>query len=260
MEKVFLNKLDEVFRSGKKNLLNMYCTAGFPFLESTEEVVLALQNNGADMVEIGIPYSDPIADGPVIQQSNMIALSNGMNIITLFDQLKAFKVRVHIPVILMGYFNPVLQFGVEKFCISASEAGVAGVIIPDIPMHEYENSYQSLFAKHNLKFILLITPSTPLKRIKKADRLSSGFLYAVSTSSTTGNKRADISEDYITLLSKADLVNPLMFGFGINSKQTFEKACSYASGAIIASAYIKALQKDQDIQRVTKEFIDSILN
>ena len=155
-----MNKLDEVFRSGKKDLLNIYCTAGYPFLESTEEVVMALQKHGADMVEIGIPYSDPIADGPVIQQSNMDALSNGMNIHTLFGQLNGFKERVHLPVILMGYFNPLLQYGFEKFCAKAFEVGIDGLIIPDLPIYEFEQEYKPIIEKHGLDFIFLVTPET----------------------------------------------------------------------------------------------------
>lgn len=255
-----MNKLDKVFITGKKNLLNVYYTAGYPFIDSTAEVILALQKNGADMVEIGMPYSDPIADGPVIQESNMIALHNGMNMHLLFEQLEAIKEQVQVPVILMGYLNPVLQFGIDKFCSAAESAGVSAVIIPDLPMYEYEQLYRPLFMKHNLHFIFLVTPGTRIKRLKKADRLSNGFLYAVSSSSTTGQNSVSFREDYFESLRKAKLKNPIMIGFGIKDKETFQAACSYANGAIIGSAYIKALKNSTDIELSTRDFIGSIIH
>ena len=253
------NKLTEVFAWGKKNLLNIYCTAGYPFIDSTAKVIFALQDNGADMVEIGMPYSDPIADGPVIQESNMAALANGMNMHLLFEQLEAIKEKVHIPVILMGYFNPVLQFGVEKFCEAAERAGISGIIIPDLPMHEYEALYQPLFIKHNLSFNFLITPETDKKRLKKADRLSEGFIYAVSSSSVTGKTNTAFKEDHFDFIRRAKLKKPVMIGFGIRDKASFRHACRFANGAIIGSAYINALKKNNDIELVTREFIKDII-
>lgn len=255
-----MNKLDSVFKSGKKNLLNVYCTAGYPHLSSTAEVLMALQNNGADMVEVGMPYSDPIADGPVIQESNMVALNNGMDMHILFQQLDIIKMQLHIPVILMGYLNPVLQFGIENFCEAAAKAGVSAVIIPDLPFYEFELHYRSLFRKHNIHFIFLVTPGTTPERLKNADRLSSGFLYMVSSSSTTGQSTATFNEGYFKALGAAKLKNPVMIGFGIRDKETFSSACAYADGAIIGSAYIKAISNSINIDLDTKNFIGSILN
>jgi len=255
-----MNRLDEVFKAGKKNLLNVYCTAGYPNLTSTGEVILALQKHGVDMVEIGIPYSDPIADGPVIQESNMIALKNGMNMYLLFEQLEMIKHQVHIPVILMGYMNPVLQFGIEKFCFAAEKAGVCAVIIPDLPMYEYEKLYRQYFNKHALHFIFLVTPETGKKRLKKADELSNGFIYAVSTSSTTGKNNTAFNIDHYKTFKNGNLKNPVMIGFGIKDKQGFLSACTHANGAIIGSAYIKTLKTSTDIDLNTSEFISSILN
>lgn len=253
-----MNKLDEIFRSGEKNLLNIYCTAGYPGLDSTAEVILALQKHGADMIEIGIPYGDPIADGPVIQESNMKALQNGMNVQILLQQLEDLKDKIRIPVMLMGYLNTVLQYGIEKFCVDAKRAGVSGIILPDLPLHEFEKEYKQAFQKNKLHFIFLITPETTLKRIKMADQLSSGFLYAVSSSSTTGTAIKMDKEAYFKKLSQLKLKNPLMIGFGINDRSSFENACKYASGAIIGSAYISMLSGNHSIDETTQKFIVNI--
>ncbi len=253
------NKLTQLFQQKNKNLLNVYCTAGFPKKESTTEVILALQENGVDMIEIGMPYSDPIADGPVIQQSNMVAIENGMTIQLLFEQLNSVKNSITVPLIMMGYLNPVLQYGLEKFCENAAAVGISGIILPDLPMYEFEEVYAPIFKRNNLSFIFLITPQTSNERIKKADKLSSGFLYAVSSSSTTGTAVADEEKiDYFERINKMKLANPIMIGFGINSRESFSTACKYASGAIIGSAYIKALSTSDDIQTRTTEFIKKI--
>ena len=255
-----MNRIDKLFASKKKNVLNMYCTAGYPHADSTMEVLLALQQNGADLAEIGMPYSDPLADGPVIQNSSMIALKNGMSISLLFEQLQGLRPFVELPVILMGYMNPILQFGIEKFCASAEAVGVDGVILPDLPMYEFETIYQQLFEKHQLKFIFLITPETSEERIRKIDRLSSGFLYAVSSSSTTGNNKAISDQSaYFKKLQDMQLNNPVLVGFGIKDKSTFQSACAYTNGAIIGSAYIKALENTNNIALTTKEFLNSII-
>lgn len=254
-----MNKLDKVFLEKKNNLLNVYCTAGYPQKDSTNKVLLALQNAGVDMIEVGMPYSDPIADGEVIQKSNMKALENGMTIELLFEQLNNVKKKINVPLILMGYLNPVMQYGLEKFCKDASAAGVSGIILPDLPMYEYENIYKKYFTEHNLLFIFLITPQTSIERIIKADKLSSGFLYAVSSSSTTGS--INITEDkekYFKRISALKLNNPLMIGFGINDSKTYATACKYASGGIIGSAYIKALSNVKDINKATNTFIKTI--
>ena len=253
------NKLIQLFQQKNKNLLNVYCTAGYPKLESTTDVLFALQENGVDMIEVGMPYSDPIADGPVIQQSNMVAIENGMTIELLFEQLNSVKNTITVPLIMMGYLNPVLQYGLEKFCEDAAAAGIAGIILPDLPMYEYEEMYAPLFKKHKLCFIFLITPQTSEERIKKADKLSSGFLYAVSSSSTTGNNiNTEDKTSYFERIAGMNLKNPLMIGFGINNKQSFEAACSYASGAIIGSAYIKALGENNKVKGSTVNFLQNI--
>ncbi len=255
-----MNRIDKLFSQKKKNILNVYCTAGYPALQSTKDIIAALQNNGADLIEIGIPYSDPIADGPVIQQSNMVALENGMSIPVLFEQLKNVRSVVHLPIILMGYMNPVLQYGIEKFCAAADAVGVDGIILPDLPMYEFETQYQQLFEKHNLRFIFLVTPETSEERIRKIDTLSSGFIYAVSSSSTTGNNKAiESQQDYFKKLQGMKLSNPVLVGFGIKDKQTFQAACEYTNGAIIGSAYIKALANTTDINATTKDFLNNIL-
>lgn len=253
------NKLDKLFKNGKKGVLNMYCTAGYPRLDSTAEVMLALQQSGADIIELGIPYSDPIADGPVIQKSNMQALANGIHLEKIFSQLNDLKDQIQIPIILMGYLNPVMQFGVEKFCAEAASSGVSGIILPDMPMYEFEKKYKDIFAKYNLHFIFLISPQTSDERIVKADKLSSGFLYAVSSSATTGHDtNFDAQLDYFKRIKKMKLKNPVLIGFGINSKETFELACSYADGAIIGSAYINALKYSDDIAATTAAFITNV--
>ena len=255
-----MNRIDKLFAAKKKNVLNVYCTAGYPQLNSTMEVLTALQQNGADMIEIGMPYSDPLADGPVIQQSSMIALKNGMSIALLFEQLKSLRPAIQLPVILMGYMNPILQFGIEKFCAAAEATGVDGIILPDLPMYEFEETYQQLFEKHQLKFIFLVTPETGEERVRKIDSLSSGFLYAVSSSSTTGsNKVISDQSVYFKKLQDMQLKNPILVGFGIKDRPTFQAACAYTNGAIIGSAYIKALENTSDIALTTKVFLNTVI-
>lgn len=255
-----MNRIDELFAKKKENVLNVYCTAGYPQLNSTVEVLAALQQNGADIIEIGMPYSDPLADGPVIQQSNMVALENGMSISLLFEQLQPARETIQVPLILMGYMNPIMQYGLEKFCAAAEAVGVDGIILPDLPMFEFETIYQQLFEKHGLKFIFLVTPETGEERIRKIDKLSSGFLYAVSSSSTTGsNKTITDQSGYFKKLQDMQLNNPVLVGFGIKDKTTFQSAAAYTNGAIIGSAYIKALQHSVNIQGTTKEFLNTIL-
>lgn len=255
-----MNRIDKLFAKKKQNVLNVYCTAGYPKLDSTVEVLTALQANGANIIELGMPYSDPLADGPVIQQSNMAALQNGMSIHLLFEQLKVARPTISLPIILMGYMNPILQFGLENFCASAEAVGVDGIILPDLPMHEFETTYKQLFEKHNLKFIFLVTPETSEERVRKIDGLCSGFLYAVSSSSTTGNNKAIADQSaYFKKLKGMNLTNPILVGFGIKDKATFQSACAYTNGAIIGSAYIKALENSTDINTSTKEFLNTVL-
>jgi tryptophan synthase alpha chain len=255
-----MSTIQQLFEHKKENVLNVYCTAGYPHLHSTTEVMTALQNNGADIIELGMPYSDPLADGEVIQASSAVALSNGMTIETLFEQLKDIRSTIHVPIILMGYMNPVLQFGIEKFCAAAHAVGVDGIILPDLPMYEFETMYKPLFDKNDLKFIFLVTPETSEERIKKIDALCSGFIYAVSSSSTTGkNKAIEGQEEYFKKLQQLNLKNPILVGFGIKDKATFSSACKYTNGAIIGTAYIKALENSADIGQTTKEFLNTIL-
>jgi len=256
-----MNKLDIVFAAKKKRILNMYCTAGFPKLNSTPEVLLALQESGADIIELGIPYSDPVADGPVIQQSNMIALQNGISIATILTQLQSVKEQLSVPVILMGYLNPVMQYGLEKFCAAAADAGVSGIILPDLPMYEYEMFYQSIFKKHGLHLIFLISPQTSEQRMQMADELSGGFLYAVSSAATTGKDTSFKAQvPYFKKIKKSKFRLPVLIGFGVKTNEDFETASLYAAGAIIGSAYIKAIEHTSNISQTTTEFINAIKN
>ena len=241
-------------------VLNVYCTAGYPQFNSTLEVMKALQQYGANMIELGMPYSDPLADGPVIQHSSSIALQNGMTIKKLFEQLINFRKEISIPVVLMGYMNPVLQYGFERFCADAAAAGIDGLILPDLPEYEFETEYGAIIQKHGLDFIFLVTPETSDARIIKLDSLSSGFLYAVSSSSTTGSdKNAANTNEYLLRLQNLRLKNPVLLGFGISNKQAFDAVCQQADGAIIGSAYIKALENNPDVNAATKSFLLSIL-
>ena len=254
-----MSRIGELFKQKQQRVLNVYCTAGYPYLDSTIEVMKSLQENGADLIEVGMPYSDPLADGPVIQASSAVALANGMTISKLFAQLKDFRKEVRVPVVLMGYLNPVLQYGFERFCADAAAIGIDGLIIPDIPVYEFETEYQAIVKRYGLDFIFLVTPETPEARIKQIDALSSGFLYAVSSSSITGSdKDFGAVEAYLQRLKGMNLTNPILVGFGIKDKATFEAASKYTAGAIIGSAYIKALQKSGDVQKETKEFLEAV--
>ena len=256
-----MSRLKELFEKKKKNILNVYCTAGYPKLESTLEVMTALEKNGADLIELGMPYSDPLADGPVIQASSTKALANGMTIGRLFKQLKDFRKTIHVPVILMGYLNPALQYGFDKFCSDAASAGIDGLIIPDLPIYEFETEYGAIIKNYGLDFIFLVTPETSDERIKKVDELSSGFLYAVSSSSLTGSDKDFRGvENYLKRLKELNLKNPVLVGFGIKDKSSFESATRHANGAIIGSAYIKAIEHADNVEVRTKEFLNNILN
>jgi tryptophan synthase alpha chain len=255
-----MTRIKNLFDNKRSRVLNVYCTAGYPALESTIPVMQSLQSAGADLIELGMPYSDPLADGPVIQESSAIALANGMTIATLFSQLKHFRQDIHVPVILMGYLNPVLQYGFEKFCSDAAEAGIDGLILPDLPEYEFETVYGPIIKKNGLDFIFLVTPETTEDRVRKLDELSSGFLYAVSSSSTTGSdKQMQSVEKYLTRLQSYGLRNPVLVGFGIKDKASFDSACAYANGAIIGTAYIKSLENSTDINATTASFIQSVL-
>jgi tryptophan synthase alpha chain len=241
--------------------LNIYFTAGIPTLEDTAEIMKTIQNSGADMMEIGMPYSDPVADGPVIQGAHELALKNGMTIAKLFSQLKSVKNEINIPVILMGYINPVLSFGFEKFCEECANSGVSGLIIPDLPPIEFEKNYQPILEKYGLNFTFLVTPETSEERIKYLDSLSSGFLYAVSSSSTTGNENKEVKNDeYLNKLASIKLKNPVMIGFGIKNKTDFEQVTEKAQGGIIGTAFVKILLENKDWKEKVEEFITSLKN
>jgi tryptophan synthase alpha chain len=255
-----MSKLELVFKEKSKRVLNVYCTAGYPSLDSTMKVMESLQKNGADIIELGMPYSDPLADGEVIQVSSIKALANGMNIAVLFDQIKDMRKSISIPVILMGYMNPILQYGFENFCKKAKEVGVDGLILPDLPLFEFEQSYGKIITENNLDFIFLVTPETPVDRIKKLDSLSNGFLYAVSSSATTGkDKDFNLVAQYLQKLQAMQLKNPILVGFGIKDKATFDAATLHTQGAIIGSAYIQQLTKGGDIETTTSQFLNSVL-
>jgi len=255
-----MTRIAQTFLNKSKQVLNVYCTAGYPQLNSTLTVMQALQQYGADLIELGMPYSDPLADGQVIQQSSSVALQNGMSIKVLFEQLKDCRKTIHIPIILMGYMNPILQYGFEAFCKKAAEVGVDGLILPDLPEYEFENMYGAVIKKYQLDFIFLITPETSEERIRKMDVLSSGFLYAVSSSATTGkDKNFNEVNTYLQRLQAMQLKNPIMVGFGVKDKNTFTTACTYSNGAIIGSAYIQALGSSTDIAATTQQFLENIL-
>ncbi|WP_212006439.1 tryptophan synthase subunit alpha [Chitinophaga sp. HK235] len=253
------NRIDQLFASKPNGILNIYCTAGFPELNDTLPVMTALQQHGADLIELGMPFSDPLADGPVIQDSSTRALKNGMSLHKLFEQLEGFRERIHVPVILMGYLNPVLLYGVEAFVKKCAETGIDGLIIPDLPMAEFETDYKAVFEKYNVHLIFLVTPETSDERIRKIDGLSKGFLYAVSSSSTTG-KDKDMSgqQAYFERLQGLQLHNPVLIGFGIKDKATFDAATRYTNGAIIGTAFIKAVEHSRDIDGTVRTFIESI--
>lgn len=262
-----MNRLEQLFEKKKERILNVYCTAGYPELDSTVKIMKALQDNGADIIELGMPYSDPLADGPVIQASSTKALANGMTIAKLFEQLRGFRKSatgtggIYVPVILMGYMNPILQYGFEKFCQHAADIPIDGLILPDLPEYEFETEYGPVIQRYGLDFIFLVTPETSEERVRKLDALSTGFLYAVSSSSTTGSDKnmADV-DAYLQRLKNYKLKNPVLVGFGIKDKQSFDAACKHANGAIIGTAYIKALTNHNDVEEATKQFLKPILS
>jgi len=242
-----MNRINQLFQNKNKNILSIYYTAGYPNLDDTLTIARALEEAGADMLEIGFPYSDPVADGPVIQASSKQALDNGMDLKLLFKQLKDLRKYVNIPVLLMGYVNPLLQYGVENFCKACAEVGVDGLIVPDLPMVEYEEFYKDTFQQYGISNVFLITPQTAVERIHKIDELTNGFIYMVSSSATTGKNLSlsQVTEDYFSRVAALELKNPTMIGFGISDQPSFEKACQYASGAIIGTAFVKALESDK---------------
>ncbi|MCO6498041.1 MAG: tryptophan synthase subunit alpha [Chitinophagaceae bacterium] len=253
-----MNKIQQLFERKNKNILSVYFTAGYPELESTNEILTALADNGVDMIEIGMPYSDPLADGPVIQHSSSVAIANGMTIAKLFEQLGKLKLSREVPLLLMGYLNPVIQYGFENFCRDASAVGISGLIIPDLPLREYRLEYEVITKKYGLSFVFLITPETSEERIREIDNLSDGFIYAVSSSSVTGRATDESrKEDYFKRIGAMNLKNPVVVGFGVKDKATFEHACKYLNGAISGTAFINQLTgNEKSIEENTKTFLN----
>ena len=251
-----MNRINQLFQEKNKNILSIYYTAGYPNLHDTLTIARELESAGADMLEIGFPYSDPVADGPVIQASSKKALDNGMDLRTLFNQLKDLRKFVKIPVLLMGYVNPLLQYGVENFCKACAEVGVDGLIVPDLPMVEYEEFYKETFQQYGISNIFLITPQTTPERIQKIDALTNGFIYMVSSSATTGKNLSlsQVTEDYFSRVAAMELKNPAMIGFGISDQASFDKACQYAKGAIIGTAFVKAIESG-DLKENIQDFM-----
>lgn len=238
-----MNRINQKLQEDKK-LLSIYFTAGYPSLEDTVPIIKSLEKSGVDMIEIGLPFSDPLADGPTIQESSTKALKNGMTTQLLFKQLKGIRKEVSIPLLIMGYFNPILQYGVESFCAKCQEIGIDGLILPDLPLAEYKEHYESIFKKYGLKNIFLITPQTSEKRIREIDAASNSFVYMVSSASTTGAKKAviDSQTKYFKRVEAMKLNNPQIVGFGISNHKTFKTATLHSKGAIIGSAFIKTLK------------------
>lgn len=255
-----MNRLQKLFAEDKTELLSIYFTAGHPALGTTVNIAEALEKAGADFLEIGFPYSDPVADGPTIQDSSQTALDNGMNLNVLFDELAQLRKRVNIPVLLMGYSNPVIQYGVERFCKKAAEVGVDGVIVPDLPMYEYEKLYSDYFKDNGLSNIFLVTPQTADERIRKIDQLSDSFIYLLSSASITG-KALDLNDTvdaYFKRIKDMELSNPTIVGFGIADKAAFDKACQYNRGAIVGSAFVKYLNSTENYLAGITEFIKQL--
>lgn len=252
-----MNRINQKLQENKK-ILSIYFSAGYPNLNDTVQIIQDLEKNGVDMIEIGLPFSDPLADGPTIQASSTQALHNGMTTQVLFDQLKDIRKTVNIPLVIMGYFNPMLQYGVEKFCATCAEIGIDGLIIPDLPVDVYADEYKAIFEKYGLKNIFLITPQTSDERIHFIDSVSDGFIYMVSSASVTGSSAGfgNTQEAYFQRIAQMNLKNPQVIGFGINNAETFQQATQFAKGAIIGSAFITYLKENGTAN--IKAFLESI--
>jgi tryptophan synthase alpha chain len=245
-----VNRINQLFERKNKNILSVYFTAGFPMLDDTVPTLECLQANDVDLVEVGVPFSDPLADGIVIQNSSQEALRNGMSIRKLFEQLTNVREKVHIPLIMMGYLNPIMQFGFEAFCTECQRVGVDGMIIPDLPMSDYLNQYKAIAERYGLEFIFLITPETSEERILEIDSHTNGFIYMVSSAAVTGTQNSfDSKVEYFNRINAMNLKNPRLIGFGISNKATLDTVNQYSSGAIVGSAFIKALNETQDVEK-----------
>jgi tryptophan synthase alpha chain len=256
-----MNRIEILFNKKQKNILSIYFTAGYPQFDDTLTVIKELETQGADMIEIGIPFSDPMADGPVIQQSGTQALTNGMSLHKLFSQLETVRNDVNIPLIMMGYLNPVMQFGLEKFCRTCSKTGIDGVIIPDLPFKDYIESFKALGEKYGIEFIMLITPETSDERIRLIDKNTSGFIYMVSTASTTGAKDSfdEKTLNYFRRIDAMNLKNPRLIGFGISNRTTLDAAFANANGAIIGSEFIRLLGSEPSVKLAVEKIMRKLI-
>lgn len=256
-----MNRIDQLFDRKKERVLSIYFTAGFPKSEDTLPVMQAIEEAGADIIEVGVPYSDPIADGPTIQDSNMIALNNGMSMKKLFEQLKDMRRSINLPVVLMGYLNPIIQYGMEEFCKQCQDLGIDGLIVPDLPMQQYLDEFKDMFDRYGLRNTFLISPQTSEKRIREIDAYSNGFIYMVSSHSITGAK-SGISDEQIAYFERVkamELKNPRLIGFGISDAETFSTASKYSNGAIIGSAFIKKIKDSKDLKNDIRSYIQSVI-
>ncbi len=257
-----MNRIDTLFSKKKKNILSIYFTAGHPTLDSTCIIIKTLVDAGVDMIEIGMPFSDPIADGPIIQKSSHTALENGMELKILFEQLKTIRKTVEIPLLLMGYLNPVIHFGIEAFCTKCKEIGIDGLILPDLPLDNYLEEYKTIFSKFDLYNVFLVSPQTSDERIRLLDQESNGFLYLVAASSITGMRSGfeEYQVEYFKRVNNLKLKSPKIIGFGISNATTFKLACQHADGAIIGSAFVNKLDEKGKLEDKIKDFVHSILN
>lgn len=255
-----MNRINRLLENKKQDILSVYFTAGYPNLNDTGKIIIELEKAGVDLVEIGIPFSDPLADGPVIQKSSEKALNNGISMGLIFEQLKNIRKKVNIPLVLMGYLNPIMQYGIENFCKKANKIGIDGCIIPDLPLDIYQKEYRVIFKQNNLSNILLITPQTSSDRLKTIDDATDSFIYMVSSAATTGTKGIDtnVLSHFSDKINQANLKSPRIIGFGISDKESFQNACKYANGAIIGTAFIKAISGGGDLEENIHGYVKSI--
>jgi tryptophan synthase alpha chain len=256
-----MNRINKLFQDKSNDILSLYFTAGHPEKGSIENILQAIESSGVDLVEIGMPFSDPLADGNVIQQASQKALDNGMTLKVLFEELSSVRSSVSIPLLLMGYFNTVLQFGVEAFCKKAAETGIDGVILPDLPLEVYENEYKNLFEQYGIIPVFLITPQTSEERIRKIESLSKGFVYMVSSASTTGAKAGFTEENmaYFKRIYAMGLSVPVLTGFGISNAATRKQASAHSNGVIVGSAFVKHLEKNGANEKSVNSFVKQLL-
>lgn len=255
-----MNRIKQLFNKKQKNILSIYFTAGYPNLNDTGKIIKELEKNGIDLIEVGIPFSDPMADGPTIQESGTQSLKNGMNLKLLFEQIKEVRKEAELPLIMMGYLNPIMQYGFEKFCKKCKEVGVDGVIIPDLPFNDYISEYKPICDAYDLKVIMLVTPETSEERIRLIDENTDGFIYMVSSASTTGAQKSfdDKKLEYFKKINSMKLRNPRLIGFGISNKETLEAAQSNANGAIIGSKFISLLKTNDSVEKAIQELKTSL--